>query len=110
MLPAHGPAGRSAGHSLSQWSDSTRDHLSNPSERGGSTPSSNGSAGRAEPPAAKGDGGHGGELREAATGGRSRKNRGHGRVHAAPPFPDADRHESSSVSEAASLSSPRSTR
>ena len=37
------------------------------------------------------------------TGGRSRKNRGHGRLHTAPPFPGADRDESSSVSKAASV-------
>ena len=27
MLPARGPAGHATGHSLSQWPDSTRDHL-----------------------------------------------------------------------------------
>ena len=35
MLPARGSAAHPAGHSLSQWPDSTRDHLPNPSERGG---------------------------------------------------------------------------
>ena len=44
-----------------------------------------------------------GELCEAVTGGRSRRSRGHGRVHAAPSFPRADRRESSSVSETASV-------
>jgi len=43
------------------------------------------------------------ELREAATGGGSRTNRGHGRIHAAPSLPGADRHESRSVSETASI-------
>jgi AraC-type transcriptional regulator N-terminus len=42
------------------------------------------------------------QLREAATRGRTRENRGHGRLHAAPPFPDAHRFESSSVPEATS--------
>ena len=69
----------------------------------GGAPSSDCNAGRSEPPDGKGDRVDQGELREAATGGRSRRNRGHGRVHAAPPFPGADRHESSSVSEAASV-------
>ena len=95
MLPAHGPAGHPAGHSVSEWPDSTRDHLP-------VTPSSDCNAGRSEPPYSKGDRVDQGELREAATGGRSRKNSGHGRVHAAPPFPGADCHESPSVSEAAS--------
>src|SRR5438094_6764122 len=103
MLPAHGPAGYPAGHSLSERPDSTRDHLPNPSGAGGGTPSSDCNAGRSEPPDGKGDHVDQGKLREAATGGRSRKNRGHGRVHGAPPFPGADRHESSSVSEAASV-------
>ena len=91
------------GHSLSQWPDSTRDHLPNPSRCGGSTPSSDCHAGRAEPPDGKSDRLDQGELREAVTGGRSRRNRGHGRVHAPPPLPGADRHESSSVSETASV-------
>src|SRR5438876_5630897 len=103
MLSAYRPARYPAGHSLSEWTDSTRDHLPNPSGAGGSTPSSDCDAGRSEPPYSKGDHVDQGELREAATGGRSRKNRGNGRVHAALPFPGADRHESSSVSEAASL-------
>jgi AraC-type transcriptional regulator N-terminus len=59
--------------------------------------------GRAEPPDGKGDRVDPGELCEAAAGGGSGGNRQHGRVHAAPSFPDADRHESSSVSEAASV-------
>ena len=72
-------------------------------ERGGSTPSSDCNAGRSEPPDGKSDRLDQGELCEAAAGGRSRGNRGHGRVHAAPSFPGADRHESSSVSETASV-------
>jgi hypothetical protein len=82
---------------------STRDRLPNPSERGGRTPSSDCNARRSEPPDGKSDRLDQGELREATTGGRSRKNRGHGRLHAAPPFPGADRYESSSISEAASI-------
>ncbi len=57
-------------------------------------------AGRSEPPYGEGDCVDQGELREAATGGRSRANRGDGPVHAAPSFPGADRHESPAVSEA----------
>src|SRR5271154_3339146 len=91
-----------AGHSLSQWPDSTRDHLPNPSQCGGNTPSSDCNAGRSEPPDGKSDRLDQGELCEAATSGTSPKNRGHGRVNAAPSFPRADRHESSSVSEATS--------
>src|SRR6266851_661899 len=102
MLPAYGPAGHPAGHSLSEWTDSTRDHLPNPSGAGGGAPSSDRNAGRSEPPYRKGHRVDQGELREAATGGRSGTNRGYGPVHAAQPFPGADRHESSSVSEAAS--------
>ena len=83
--------------------DSTRDHLPNPAGTGGGAPASDCNAGRSEPPDGKSDRVDQGELREAATGGRSRTNRGHGRVHAAPSFPGADRHESSSVSEAASV-------
>jgi hypothetical protein len=56
-----------------------------------------------EPPDGKSDRLDQGELCEASAGGTSRRNRGHGRVHAAPSFPRADRHESSSVSEAASV-------
>ena len=70
---------------------------------GGSAPSSDCNARRAEPPDGKSDRLDQGELCEAAPGGRSRRNRGHGRVHAAPSFPGADRHESSSVSETASV-------
>jgi hypothetical protein len=57
-------------------------------------------AGRSEPTDGKGDCVGQGELREAVTRG---KNRGHGCVHAAPPFPGADRHESASVSKATSV-------
>src|SRR5258708_8020051 len=60
-------------------------------------------AGRSDPTDGEGDRVDQGELREAATGGRSRKDRGHGRLHSAPPFSDADRHESCSVSEASSV-------
>src|ERR1022692_2972093 len=70
---------------------------------GGNTPSSDCNARRAEPPNGKSDRLDQGELCEAATGGRSRGNRGHGRIHAAPSFPGADRHESSSVSETVSV-------
>ena len=70
---------------------------------GGSAPSSDCNAGRAEPPDGKSDRLDQGELREAAAGGRSRRNRGHGRFHAASSFPGADRDESSAVSEAASV-------
>src|ERR1022692_2727327 len=103
MLPARGPAGTTPGHSLSRWPDSTRDHLPDPWQCGGSTPSSDCNARRAEPPNGKSDRLDQGELCEAATGGRSRGNRGHGRIHAAPSFPGADRHESSSVSETVSV-------
>src|SRR6266481_5358663 len=103
MLPAHGPTEHPAGHSVSEWTDSTRDHLPNPAGTGGGAPSSDCNGGRSEPPDGKGNRVGQGELREAATGGRSRKNRGHGRLHAAPPFPGADRHESSSVSKTTSV-------
>src|ERR1017187_1199370 len=55
MLPARGPAGHTAGHSLSRWPDSTRDHLPDPWQCGGSTPSSDCNARRAEPPNGKSD-------------------------------------------------------
>jgi transcriptional regulator GlxA family with amidase domain len=35
MLSARGPAERPAGHSLSEWPDSTRNHLPNPARTGG---------------------------------------------------------------------------
>ena len=92
-----------AGHSVSERADSTRDYLPNPPGIGGGTPSSDCHAGRSEPPDGKGNRVGQGELREAATSGRSRKNRGHGRLHAAPPFPGAHRDESSSVSKASSV-------
>src|SRR5258705_1523492 len=103
MLPAHGPAGHPAGYSHSQWTDSTRDHLPNSSGAGGSTPASDCDTGRSEPPNGEGDRVDQGELRKAATGGRSRAHRGYGPVHAAPSFPGADGDESSSVSEADSV-------
>src|ERR1035437_9360488 len=103
MLPARGPARHAAGHSLSRWPDSTRDHLPDPWQWGGSTPSSDCNARRAEPPNGKSDRLDQGELCEAAPSGSSRGNRGHGRIHAAPSFPGADRHESSSVSETVSV-------
>jgi hypothetical protein len=67
---------------------------------GRGTPSSDCHARRSEPPDGKGNRVGQGELREAATTGRSRKNHGHGRLHAAPPFPGADRDESSSARRA----------
>src|SRR6266849_11206581 len=100
MLPARGPAAHAAGHSLSQWPNSTRAHLPNPSQCGGSTPSSDCNARRAEPPDGKSDRVDHGELCETATGGRTRTTRGHGRVHAPQPFSGVDGHESSSVPEA----------
>src|ERR1700689_5144527 len=103
MLPPRGPAAHAPGHSLSQWPDSTRDHLPNPSRCGGNTPSSDCNAGRSEPPDANSDRLDQGELYEAATSGTSRRNRRHGGVHAAPSFPRADRDESSSVSDATSV-------
>src|SRR5437660_9482740 len=103
MLPGGRSAAHAPGHSLSQRPDSARDHLPDPSRRGGSTPASHRNGGRSEPPDSKGDRLDHGELYEAAAGGGSRKNRGHGRVHAAPSFPDDDRHEPSSVSETASV-------
>src|SRR5882724_3765291 len=103
MLPAHGPAGYTAGHSLSEWPDSTRDRLPNPSGAGGGTPSSDCNAGRSELQDGKSNCVDQGKLREVATGGRSRTNHGYGPVHPSPSFPGVDRHESSSVSEAASL-------
>src|SRR5271157_4708609 len=103
MLPARGLAHHTAGHSLSERPDSTRDHLPNPSGAGRCTPSSDCNAGRSEPPDGKSDCLDQGKLREAATGGTARTNRGYGPVHAAPSFPGADRHESSSVSEAATV-------
>ncbi len=59
--------------------------------------------GRSEPSDGKSDHVDQDELHEAAADGRSRTIRGNGRLHAAPPFPSADRHESSSVSEEASV-------
>ncbi len=82
---------------------STRDRLPNPPERGRSTPSSHCYAGRLEPTDGKSDRLDEGQLREAAAGGRDRTNSGDERVDAAPPFPRADRHEPSSVSETASV-------
>src|SRR6202043_2976236 len=70
---------------------------------GGGAPSSDCNAGRSEPPDGKGDRMGQGELREAATSGRSSKNRGHGSFDVAPPFPGAGGHESSSVSKATSV-------
>jgi hypothetical protein len=92
-----------SGHSLSQWPDSTRDRLPDPWQCGGSTPSGDCNARRAEPPNGKSDRLDQGQLCEAAPGGRSRGNRWHGRIHAAPSFPGADRHESCSVSETVSV-------
>src|ERR1700689_3183224 len=103
MLPPRGPAAHAPGHSLSQWPNSKRDHLPNPSQCGGNTPSSDCNVGRSEPPDGKSDRLDQGELYEAATSGTSRRSRGHGRVPPAPSFPGADRHESSSVSETASV-------
>src|SRR5260370_37213576 len=60
-------------------------------------------AGRSKPPNSKGDCVGQGELPEAATNRGPRKNRWHGRLHTAPPFPDADCHEPSSVSKATSV-------
>src|ERR1039458_4715899 len=92
MLQARGPAGHAAGHSLSQWPDSTRDHLPNPSRRGGSTPSSDCNARRAEPPDGKSDRLDKGEPSEAATGGRyesaSQFNREYSRFFGQPPMRD----------------------
>src|ERR1035437_6920974 len=62
MLPPDRPAGRTSGHSVSQWTDSTRDRLPNSSEAGGGTPSSDCNAGRSEPPYSKGDRVDQGEL------------------------------------------------
>jgi len=81
--------------------DSTRTHLPNPPGARGRAPSSDCNAGRSEPPYSKGDRVDQGELREAATRGRSRTSRGYGPVYTAQPFPGADSHEPSSVSEAA---------
>src|SRR6266852_4217893 len=103
MLPARRPAEHPAGHSVSERPDSARDHLPNPPGTGGGAPSSDCNAGRSEPTDGEGDRVGQSELREAATGGRSRKNRGYGPIHAAPSFPGADRHESASVSEATSV-------
>jgi hypothetical protein len=91
------------GHSVSERADSRRDYLPNPPGIGGGTPSSDCHAGRSEPPDGKGNRVGQGELCEAATSGRSRTNRGHGRLHAAAPFPGAHRDESSSVSKATSV-------
>src|SRR6266699_909494 len=103
MLSALEPTGHTAGHFVSQWIDSTRDHLPNPPGAGGGTSSSDCNAGRSEPQNGKSNCMDQDKLREAATSGRSRKNRRYGTVHAAPSFPGADRHESSSVSEAGSV-------
>ena len=59
--------------------------------------------GRSEPPDGKGHRVDQGKLREAATGGRSRTSGRDGPVHAAPSFPGTYRHESASVSKAASV-------
>ena len=56
-------------HSLSEWSDSTRDHLPNSSGAGRGAPSSDCNAGRSEPPYREGDRMDQGELHEAAKGG-----------------------------------------
>ena len=69
----------------------------------GGTSSSDRDTRRSEPQDGKSGRVDQGELREAATGGRSRRHRGYGRVHAPPAFPGVDRHESSSVSETASV-------
>src|SRR5882762_10081493 len=103
MLPARGPAEHPAGHSLSERPDTTRDHLPNPPGTRGGAPSGDCNAGRSEPPDGKSDCVGQGELREAATNRGPRKNRWHGRLHTAPPFPDADCHEPSSVSKATSV-------
>src|SRR5690349_4876227 len=99
MLPADRTAGHPARHSLSEWLDSTRDQLPNPARAGGCTSSSDCNARRSEPPYGKGDCVDQGELREAPSGGRSRKNRGYGAVYVAQSFPSADRNEPTSVSK-----------
>ena len=45
LLPARGPAEHTAGHSVSERADSTRDHLPNPPGIGGGTPSSDSTLG-----------------------------------------------------------------
>src|SRR5208282_717698 len=105
MLPTRGPAERPAGYSLFEWTDSTRDHLPNPARTGGSAPSGNCDAGGSEPQNGKSDSVDQGELREAITGGRSGRNRGHGCVNASSPFSSADRYEPSSVSKTTSAAS-----
>src|SRR5713101_7161858 len=102
MLPAHGPAGYPAGYSFSEWPDSTRDYLPNPSRTGGRTPSRDCDAGRSKPQDGKSNCVDQDELRQAATGG-TRTSSGHGPVHAAPSFPGADRDEPRSVSKAVSV-------
>jgi len=102
LLPAPGPAPHPAGHSFSQWPDSTRDRLPNPS----------GPEGHAFERLPRWEIRATERQRQSPGSGRttrrrcgwkiSRKSR-YGPVHAAPPFPGADRHESSSVSEAASV-------
>ena len=62
------------------------------SAAGGGTPSSDCNAGRSEPPYRQAMAWIK-ELREAATGRRSRTNRRYGPAHAAQPFPGADRHK-----------------
>jgi AraC-like DNA-binding protein len=102
LLPARGPARHAAGHSLSQRPDSTRDHLPHPAERGGRAPAGDCNAGRAEPPHGESDRLDQARIMRSRCAWKISRNRGHGRLHAAPSFPDADRHESASVSEAAS--------
>ena len=101
VLPAHRSAGCSSRHSFSEWTDSTRNHLSNTSRTRGGTPSSDCHPRRSEPQDGKSHCVDQSKLREASTYGRSGANRGNGSIHTAPSFSCADRHESSSIPEAA---------
>jgi len=84
-------------------SHSAGDRVPDSAQRGGSASTRDCDAGRAEPPDGESDRLDQRELCEAPPGGRARGNRWHGRVDTAPSLPGADRDESPSVSEAASV-------
>src|SRR5271163_3838422 len=103
MLPAGGFAEHSAGYSISERPDSTRNHLQNTAWTGGSAAASDCNSGRSESPHGKSDCVGEDELRQAASRRRSRKNGGDGGLDTSPPFSRAHRHESAAVSKATSL-------
>ena len=100
MLPPGASVGQPAGHSFSERPDSARDHLSHPAGTGGSAPAGDCDAGGSKPPDGKSDCVDHRELCQNSARGRTRTACEHGRVHAAPSLPGADRDESASVSKA----------